>query len=179
MSMQKRTYDSPLGSLLLAVDELGLAGVWFEGQKHLGEFGSTRRRLGEDGGGDLAAFREACRALDGACCWLDRYFAKEVPDEAPRLHLMGSDFQRRVWGLLAEIPYGQTTTYGQLAQELGRRYGVRTSARAVGGAVGRNPVSIIVPCHRVVGADGSITGYAGGLDRKRALLELEGVHAAP
>ena len=121
MSMQKRTYDSPLGPLLLAADELGLAGVWFEGQKHLGEFGSTRRRLGEDGGGDLAAFREACRALDGACCWLDRYFAKEVPDEAPRLHLMGSDFQRRVWGLLAEIPYGQMTTYGQLAQELERR----------------------------------------------------------
>lgn len=172
--MLARTYDSPLGSLVLAADGTGLAGVWFEGQRHFGEFGSLRRRLDDRAPGPLDA-EDAARALDVAGAWLDRYFTGATPLEAPRLHLIGSGFQLHVWDLLLKIPFGQTTTYGVLARELERRYGGRASARAVGGAVGRNPVSIIVPCHRVVGSDGSITGYAGGVERKRALLALEGV----
>ncbi|MBM6755515.1 methylated-DNA--[protein]-cysteine S-methyltransferase [Collinsella tanakaei] len=172
--MLARTYDSPLGSLVLAADGTGLAGVWFEGQRHFGEFGSPRRRLDDRAPGPLDAEDAAC-ALDEAGAWLDRYFTGATPLEAPRLHLIGSGFQLHVWDLLLKIPFGQTTTYGELARELERRYGGRASARAVGGAVGRNPVSIIVPCHRVVGSDGLITGYAGGVERKRALLALEGV----
>ncbi|MCF2621140.1 MGMT family protein [Collinsella tanakaei] len=113
-------------------------------------------------------------ALLAACAWLDSYFAAVPPLPLPALHLMGTPFQRRVWRLLLEIPYGRTTTYGALAREYERRFGSRTSARAVGGAIGRNPISIIVPCHRVLGTDGSIAGYAGGVKRKRALLALEG-----
>ena len=120
------------------------------------------------------ASEESRRALLAVCAWLDSYFAVAPPLPLPALHLMGTPFQRRVWRLLLEIPYGRTTTYGALAREYERRFGSRTSARAVGGAVGRNPISIIVPCHRVLGTDGSITGYAGGVERKRALLALEG-----
>ena len=100
--------------------------------------------------------------------WLDIYFAGRQPDFTPPLHLIGSDFRRRVWKRLLEIPYGQTTTYGALL-------GGGMSAQAVGGAVGHNPISIIVPCHRVIGANGSLTGYAGGIDKKIGLLTLEGV----
>ena len=104
--------------------------------------------------------------LDGTARWLDDYFSGGQPDFTPPLHLIGSAFRLRVWARLLEIPYGQTTTYGALL-------GDGASARAVGGAVGRNPISIIVPCHRVIGADGSLTGYAGGMDRKIRLLALE------
>ena len=108
--------------------------------------------------------------------WLDRYFSGEEPDFLPLMALAGTAFQREVWSLLLEIPYGETRTYGQLASELAARRGIdRMSAQAVGGAVGRNPISILVPCHRVVGADGSLTGYAGGLDNKKKLLTLEKV----
>lgn len=157
-------YPSPLGEVLLAADEVGLTGLWFEGAKYWG-----------------AGLETACRpgrlpVLEQAGDWLDRYFAGERPGELPELHLVGSPFRRAVWELLVRIPYGQTTTYGALADELARRRGVaRVSARAVGGAVGHNPVSILVPCHRVMGAGGRLTGYAGGLERKQALLRLEGV----
>ncbi|MBQ9349310.1 MAG: methylated-DNA--[Oscillibacter sp.] len=118
----------------------------------------------------------ACAALDAAQAWLDTYFAGRMPDFTPPLHLAGTVFQRTVWDLLLQIPYGTVTTYGDLAHRIAARNGIaRMSAQAAGGAVGRNPVPIIVPCHRVVGADGSLTGYAGGLDRKARLLELEGV----
>lgn len=174
--MRTETYDSPLGGLVLAADVDGLAGAWFAGQRHYGEFGSVRNALvggleRPDNAGDEAQ----ARVLAQARAWLDAYFAGDNSSGLPPLHLMGTPFQQRVWQLLLEIPYGQTTTYGALARELEHRFGSRTSARAVGGAVGRNPVSIIVPCHRVLGASGAITGYAGGVDRKRALLELEGV----
>ena len=116
---------------------------------------------------DLPVFRQAA-------AWLDAYFAKQPLPDLPPLAPRGSDFRQAVWRLLLEIPYGQVTTYGALAQIL-RDRGISAAAQAVGGAVGHNPISILIPCHRVVGADGSLTGYAGGVEKKRFLLALEGV----
>ena len=159
-------YASPLGGLTLASDGEALTGVWFDGQKY---FAST-----------LAPAHEA-RALPVfslAGRWLDAYFAGEEPDFTPPLNLRGTPFRRRVWALLLTIPYGQTTSYGALAARLAAEAGLpHMSAQAVGGAVGHNPVSIIVPCHRVLGADGSLTGYAAGTDIKAALLALERDHS--
>ena len=160
-------YDSPLGGILLAADGEGLTGLWFDGAKYFAAHLDAEHREGD------------APALDGARRWLDAYFAGRDPGFAPPLHLVGSAFQREVWALLLRIPYGQTTTYGALARQLAARQGLaRMSAQAVGGAVGRNPVSLIVPCHRVVGSGGSLTGYAGGVDKKIALLRLEGADAA-
>lgn len=155
-------YDSPLGAILLMADEEGLTGLWFVGQ----------RDCPEPGWADSAA---ETPALVAARRWLDAYFSGREPEEEPPLRLTGTPFQQEVWALLRQIPYGQTVSYGELARRLtaqGSR--ARTSARAIGGAVKRNPVSLIVPCHRVIGADGSLTGYAGGVERKRELLALEG-----
>ena len=106
--------------------------------------------------------------------WLDIYFTGKEPDFTPPLHPIGSAFRRSVWEILLQIPYGQTTTYGEIARQLAKKQGLdRMSAQAVGGAVGHNEISIIIPCHRVVGADGSLTGYAGGIGKKETLLELE------
>ena len=176
--MRTEKYESPLGALALAADTEGLCGVWFVGQKHFGKAGSTV--LVDEGASSTAtvAEPEVQLHLDAARVWLDRYFTGENPGPLPRLHLIGSPFQQTVWDELVAIPYGATTTYGAIVTKLASRLGRVTSARAVGGAVGRNPVSIIVPCHRVLGADRSITGYAGGLDRKRALLHIEGVSLA-
>ena len=151
-------YASPLGGLLLAADEQGLIGLWFDGARHFAA--------------NLPEAREEKRTpiLDETARWLDDYFSGGQPDFTPPLHLIGSAFRLRVWARLLEIPYGQTTTYGALAKRLNAG---RMSAQAVGGAVGHNPISIIVPCHRVVGTNGSLTGYAGGLDRKIRLLEIE------
>lgn len=196
MAMTTQAYASPLGTVVLAADSQGLTGLWFEGQKYFGCFGSTGLAVDRDvagAAGDTRAREQVHGAADGhiaaACAWLDAYFAGKRPSETPPLHLLGTPFQLEVWNLLLAIPYGQTTSYGTLAQELERQRArradslgqqhpdgqnpTRTSARAVGGAVGRNPVSIIVPCHRVLGSNGSITGYAGGLERKKALLALE------
>ena len=153
-----KRYASPLGGLLLAADEQGLIGLWFDGARHFAA--------------NLPEAREEKRTpiLDEAARWLDDYFSGGRPDFTPPLHLIGSAFRLCVWARLLEIPYGQTTTYGALAKRLNAG---RMSAQAVGGAVGHNPISIIVPCHRVVGANGSLTGYAGGLDRKIRLLEIE------
>lgn len=153
-------YASPLGGILLSADEAGLTGLWFEGQRHF------PRAPG--------AAREEKAIFEQAVSWLDLYFSGREPDFTPPLHPTGTEFQLAVWRLLLEIPYGQTTTYGVLARRLAEQRG-RVSARAVGGAAGRNPIALLVPCHRVVGADGSLTGYAGGLDRKARLLALEGV----
>lgn len=160
-------YDSPLGDITLASDGDTLTGLWFEGQKHFGYSLGTAHEARE-----FPVFEQAVR-------WLNVYFSGNEPDFAPPLRFIGTSFQNAVWRLLAEIPYGKTTTYGALAKKLFEREGKRASARSVGGAVGRNPISLIVPCHRVLGASGSLTGYAGGLDRKRVLLELEGVDTAP
>ena len=170
MDMITSTYASPLGGITLAADEQGLVGLWFDGQQHFGEFGSARRRLEPRPGAYNAA---AQHTLDATHAWLDAYFAGENPGHVPPLHLQGTPYQQRIWHLLLEIEPGTTTTYGALAQAYEQRFGTHTSPRAVGSAVGRNPVSIIVPCHRVLGASGNLTGYAGGIERKRALLALE------
>lgn len=157
------TYQSPLGGLLLAADEQGLTGVWFEGQKYFAAGLPQERRERE-----TPVLAEAKR-------WLDIYFSGREPDFLPPLHPAGSEFRKAVWDILLTIPYGQTMTYGEIAQQLAARKGcAHMSAQAVGGAVGHNAVSIIIPCHRVVGTNGSLTGYAGGIDRKVSLLTLEG-----
>ena len=149
-------YDSPLGEILLAADEVGLTGLWFVGQKYFAR-GLPAERMEQE----TPILVEAKR-------WLDIYFTGKEPGFLPPLHPKGSAFQQRVWEALLKIPYGTTMTYGEIAKDLGI-----SSAQAVGGAVGHNKVSIVIPCHRVVGTNGSLTGYAGGIDRKRKLLELE------
>ena len=155
-------YDSPLGPITLAGEDGVLTGLWFDGQKYFGAGLPAGTPEGEP-----PVFRQV-RA------WLDRYFRGEDPGPAPPLAPAGTAFQRTVWEVLREIPYGRTATYGQVAQAAGRGLGRNTSPRAAGSAVGRNPISLLIPCHRVVGAGGSLTGYAGGLERKEALLKLEG-----
>ncbi|MBS5604542.1 MAG: methylated-DNA--[protein]-cysteine S-methyltransferase [Enterocloster asparagiformis] len=159
-------YDSPVGRLTLASDGLNLAGLWMEGQKYFGGTVPGELRPNEE----LEVFS---RAKD----WLDRYFngKKPEPSELP-LAPVGGEFRQTVWELLCEIPYGELTTYGQIAREAAKRLQRESmSAQAVGGAVGHNPISIIIPCHRVVGTGSSLTGYAGGLDKKIWLLKHEGV----
>lgn len=162
--MSTMHYDSPLGGLLLAADEEGLTGIWFEEQKYFAAGLAPEQK---------EAAVQPLPELENARRWLDIYFSGREPDFTPRLHLKGSAFRQAVWALLRKIPYGHTTTYGALAKQLEAVTGRRASAQAVGGAVGHNPVSIIVPCHRVVGQDGSLTGYAGGMDKKLRLLTLE------
>lgn len=156
-------YASPLGGITLASDGEALTGLWFDGQKH---FGETIERDREERYLPVFAQTEL---------WLDTYFSGREPGFTPPLRMRTTPFRRFVWELLLTVPYGQTVTYGRLAEEIARRTGrVCMSARAVGGAVGHNAFSLVIPCHRVVGADGSLTGYAGGVERKRALLALEG-----
>lgn len=155
-------YQSPLGNILLAADEEGLTGLWFEGQKYFGR--SLEKECTER---QLPVFETAKR-------WLDLYFAGKEPDFEVPLHFVGTDFQKEVWRILCRIPYGKTTTYGEIAGQIAKRRGLTSmSAQAVGSAVGHNKISIIVPCHRVVGADGSLTGYAGGVEKKSRMLEME------
>lgn len=161
------TYESsPVGRLLLAAKDGELIGLWIEGQKYyLG--GLRDEAVRDDGAAPFAQARD----------WLKRYFRSQRPaiSELP-LAPVGSDFAKAVWGLLCEIPYGETTTYGTLAGQIAEGRGlVRMSAQAVGGAVAHNPVSIIIPCHRVVGAGGNLTGYAGGIDKKIWLMRHEGL----
>ena len=158
-----RTYLSPLGRITLAAEAGKLVGLWLEGQKY---FLGTLPEAPLPGSDPV--FEETER-------WLDAYFAGRDPGPLPPTAPRGSEFRQRVWASLAAIPYGQVTTYGAIAKELETLTGRRQSARAVGGAVGHNPISIILPCHRVVGTNGSLTGYAGGVEIKRALLSLEGV----
>lgn len=159
-------YDSPVGRLLLAEKAGALAGLWIEGQKYFPD--SLQEDLEE---------RTDSAVLNKTKEWLDRYFKGEKPaiHELP-LAPAGSAFRQEVWKLLCEIPYGEVATYGEISQKIARSRGLdRMSAQAVGGAVSHNPISIIIPCHRVVGTNGSLTGYAGGLPKKIRLLTLEGV----
>lgn len=156
-------YHSPLGDILLAGDKRGVTGLWFEKSKYFGA------------GLDPASREGTLPVLEEAKRWLDIYFSGEEPNFMPQVFLAGPPFRMDVWSLLREIPYGKTASYGELARKLAVLRGLpRMSAQAVGGAVSRNPVSILVPCHRVVGSTGSLTGYAGGVDKKKALLLLEG-----
>lgn len=157
-------YISDLGGITMASNGEALTGLWFEGQKY---FGNTLREQFEEK--ELPVFEETKR-------WLDIYFQGKAPDFTPPLLLEATPFRKAVWEILRSIPYGQTMTYGEIAERIAKKRGIsKMSAQAVGGAVGHNPISIIVPCHRVVGANGSLTGYAGGIDKKVRLLMLENV----
>ncbi|WP_311195018.1 methylated-DNA--[protein]-cysteine S-methyltransferase [Selenomonas noxia] len=155
-------YASPLGGMTLVSDGTALVGLYFDGQKYAAEgLDATRTQK------NLPIFEEARR-------WLDVYFSGRKPEFTPPTAPAGTAFQQSVWEILRTIPYGETTTYGEIAQRIEQNTGRRMSAQAVGGAVGRNPISILIPCHRVIGADGSLTGYAGGLYKKGSLLRWEG-----
>ena len=158
-------YESPLGSILLAGDEEGLTGLWFtEGSRYTGS------GLRKD------AVRREMDYFDRTKEWLDIYFSGRDPGFLPRIHLTGTEFRKCTAEILCEIPFGKTVTYGWISVRIAKERGLeRMSARAAGGAAGHNPISLIIPCHRVVGANGSLTGYSGGIMRKKALLELEGV----
>ena len=165
--MQYKTfYDSPLGKITLVADGKNLVGLWLEGQKY---FCATADKEMQESN-SLPIFKDTIN-------WLDRYFKGEKPDlKELSLAPYGNDFRQEVWKILCKIPYGKLTTYGAIAKEIALKRGIsKMSARAVGGAVGHNPISIIIPCHRVIGTNGKLTGYAGGLHLKVKLLEHEKV----
>ena len=153
------TYDSPLGQMRLSCEGDFLTAITFAGQKY------EKKHIPKD------AAPGSHLVLEQTKLWLSTYFAGSIPDFLPPIKPEGTDFQKRVWEQLLQIPYGKTVTYGGLAKQLNCK-----SAQAVGGAVGRNPISILIPCHRVMGADGQLTGYAGGVEKKEYLLKLEKDH---
>ena len=156
-------YDSPLGKITLASDGNALTGLWFDGQKY---FADTLENEYED---------KRLPVFDQTLAWLDLYFAGKNPDFTPPLRMKTTEFRKSVWEILLTIPYGETMTYGEIGKQLAEKRGIpHMSAQAVGGAVGHNSISLIIPCHRVVGASGSLTGYAGGIEKKIHLLTLEG-----
>ena len=162
---------SPVGTLTVSCNKNSITGLWLEGQKY---FGSTLTQDATDGA-DHTKHPAVIKSLKK---WLDCYFAKTKPEflpPMPPLAPAGSTFRQAVWNILCTIPYGKTITYGYIAAQLQKETGTKSSARAVGGAVGHNPISILVPCHRVLGASGALTGYAGGVDKKILLLQLEGI----
>ena len=155
-------YDSPLGGLTIASDGKGLTGLWFDGQKYFAE--GLDQEYEEK---DLPIFEQTDR-------WLDIYFGGRDPGFTPPLHMKTTPFRKAVWEILLTIPYGRTMTYGEIAEKIIKKKGLsRMSAQAVGGAVSHNAISLIIPCHRVIGRNGSLTGYAGGIDKKERLLSLE------
>ena len=156
MGMMVTTFDSPLGLIRLCSDGRHLTAVTFAGQKH------EENHIPKD------AVSGSCPVLEEAKMWLTQYFDGRISDSLPPVKPKGTAFQLGVWKLLLEIPYGETITYGELARRVGCK-----SAQAVGGAVGKNPISLFIPCHRVVGAGKKLTGYAGGVEKKEALLTLE------
>lgn len=157
-------YHSPLGTITLACQEDALIGLWFNGQRYFGS------------GLPGETVQEETPLLRQARQWLDIYFSGREPAFLPPLRYASTPFRTQVWDILLTIPYGKTMTYGQIAAEIARQTGrIKLSAQAVGGAVGHNPISLMIPCHRVVGANGSLTGYGGGIHRKVQLLELEQV----
>lgn len=161
MTYFKTTLTSPVGEILLTSDGENLTGLWIQGQ--------TPDKTAENAVSD-----DTLPVFEKTKDWLFRYFAGQTttPDELP-LKPAGNAFCQRVWAILREIPYGETTTYGAIARQIESETGKRMAAQAVGGAVGRNPIAIVIPCHRVLGANGKLTGYAGGLPLKTALLEIE------
>lgn len=155
-------YESPLGGITLASDGEGIIGLWFDGQKY---FADTLDSEHEE---------KALPIFVKADHWLDIYFSGKAPDFTPKLNMRTTAFRKSVWDIMLTIPDGQTMTYGQIAEIVAAQSGLqRMSAQAVGGAVGHNSISLIIPCHRVVGTNGSLTGYAGGIDKKVQLLQME------
>lgn len=164
LSKYTHHYNSPLGGITLASDGEALTGLWFDGQKY---FCDTLSEHHEEK--NLPVFDQADK-------WLDIYFSGKAPDFTPPLSMKTTPFRKAVWEIMLTIPYGQTMTYGEIAREMAKQKGIASmSAQAVGGAVGHNSISLIIPCHRVVGTNGSLTGYAGGIDKKIQLLQLEKV----
>lgn len=158
------SYQSPLGKMTLVTSERGLHGLWFANQTHFGK------------GFDLLEIPQVETPIHVKVCqWLTTYFKGEMPELEPAIFLpIGTPYRQRVWRQLSQIPYGETVSYQWIAEQLNKEpLAKKTAARAVGGAVGHNPISLFIPCHRVVGSNGAITGYAGGIERKQALLDLE------
>ena len=194
--LYKSIYSSPLGKILILFHEGTLLGLYFEGQEEFNVLIKNEEVKNFDDGKNFeikdknlrgeslgheknkVSGEKICddKILEDTKKWLDLYFSGEEPNFTPKLKLEGTEFRREVWKILLKIPYGETLSYKDIAEKLmaSGKY-ERMSSQAVGGAVGHNPISIIVPCHRVVGTSGSLTGYAGGLARKVRLLELEGV----
>lgn len=157
-----KKYNSPLGDILLAEDDIGLIGLWFDKGKNYADILCAEHIEKE-----TATLKETIR-------WLDLYFDGKEPDFIPPLHLIGTPFQKKVWEILLQIPYGKTVTYKSISKQIENKTGIKKmSSQAVGNAIGHNEVSIIIPCHHVVGTNGSLTGYSGGLERKIKLLEIE------
>ena len=155
-------YDSPLGGITLSSDGEALTGLWFDGQKY---FGDTL---------DAEQEKKKLPVFEQTAEWLDIYFSGKKPDFTPPLSMKTTPFRKAVWEIMLAIPYGQTMTYGRIAEKIAAQRGLpHMSAQAVGGAVGHNSISLIIPCHRVVGTDGSLTGYAGGIEKKEWLLAME------
>ncbi len=159
-------YNSPIGELTIVSNETDIIEIWMKNQKY--HSNAEKRKITE---------KQELPILEKTKKWLDRYFDGKNPKISElSLKPEGSEFRKTVWKKLCEIPYGTTTTYGEIAKKVAKILGIeKMSAQAVGGAIGHNPIGIIIPCHRVVGADGNLTGYAGGLDVKKKLLEIEGI----
>lgn len=156
-------YESPLGGITMASDGEKLIGLWFDGQRYFADCLTKEHEENE-----LPIFDQTDR-------WLNLYFSGKAPDFTPPLNMITTEFRKAVWEIMLDIPYGKTITYSEIAKKIAKQKGIaQMSAQAVGGAVGHNSISIIIPCHRVVGANGCLTGYAGGIDKKFKLLELEG-----
>lgn len=150
-------YVSPIGTLTISADDTALTGLWIDGQKNFGSTLSGHKCIENEN-----------TVIKDTKLWLDKYFAGKMPKIEINVKFEGTDFQKRIWNILRNIPYGRTVTYADIAQAAGSK-----SPRAAGNAIGKNPISIIVPCHRVISATGKLTGYAGGLDAKAMLLRLE------
>ncbi|MGN0245873.1 MAG: methylated-DNA--[protein]-cysteine S-methyltransferase [Lachnospiraceae bacterium] len=158
-------FISPLGGITLASDGDALTGLWFDGQKHFADTLSAEHE------------EKQLPIFDDTVKWLNIYFQGKDPGFTPALNMKTTPFRKLVWEIMLTIPYGHTMTYARIAEQIANQTGIpRMSAQAVGGAVGHNSISLIIPCHRVVGTNGSLTGYAGGIDKKVELLKLEGVN---
>lgn len=160
-------YQSPLGGMTMSSNGEALTGLWFD---------SSQQNSSSLKGVKREKTNNSSKVFDEAEEWLNIYFTGRAPDFMPNISLDGTEFQKAVWDILLSIPYGEIMTYGEIADQIAKERGIkRMSAQAVGGAVSHNPISLIVPCHRVVGRNGKLTGYAGGIDKKLRLLRLEGV----
>ena len=168
-------FNSPLGTITVACDDEAIIGLWFNGQRHFGNILPSKTvEIGENEFRTLTVGGKARALLEEARRWLDVYFSGQEPDFLPPLRYDSTPFRKAVCDLMLTIPYGKTMTYGEIADMIATERGVeKMSAQAVGGAVGHNPISLMIPCHRVVGTNGSLTGYGGGIARKAKLLKLE------